>query len=305
MHSFLLTNKYLNVIILYQKAVHAQFSIGQRMGNTEIDYEKIAAYFSKSERTFRRWEKEKPSRFKMYVANYMRENELSSENDCVIMMTAAFKGGVGKSTVADALGYYLDETIILNVDIAQSAKKINACPTIDYADMYDIPISEVIDDLSSKYRYIIIDTPGDYTTETQNALPYVQKFIIPMNAGKRSRDAIETTLHTFFGEGSILSGDIPVFFFFNQFTEKEKNKEEKSAYHAANQFKKMFSEFSPSENIKLSAKLSTLGNSLTVETAEERGMSIKQLAEENANAYRSASAKINGLCKSIETFFDL
>jgi MinD-like ATPase involved in chromosome partitioning or flagellar assembly len=265
-----------------------------------VDYSGMAFFFNKSERTLRRWENEKPEIFNMMMEQYAAQEAKESNNNSIVIATVSLKGGVGKSTISDAFGFYMDDSIILNLDLAQPASQVNACPTIDYVDhIENKSVEEIIQELSQKYRYVIIDTPGDPTAEVFEALKYASKLIIPMTVGKRTRQATESTLHTFFGEGTALTGAYDVFFLFNAYTDKKKRDE------AAALFKEAYEEFKPYAAVKLNPKLGALDASNAISTAEESGKSIFQMVQENRTAYATAAKKMTVLCNQIEEHFKL
>ena len=276
----------------------------------DIDFEALALHTNKSARTLSRWIETKPVKLKILYESYLRDTEdkkVAYEKSHVILV-GSLKGGTGKSTLADSFAYYLDDSVILNIDIAQSAKDFNASPTLDYVDHFGKSLSDIIDELSKTYMYIIIDTPGDYTELTEEAIPLADKFIIPMTSGGRSRGATETTLNAFFGEESSLKGNIKAYFMFNRFVDKKKknkNDSENSPTLAVRKFKEIFSSFVPNDNIDMQANLGFFGNSLAIETAEEKKMSLIQLKKENPGAYKSAADQMSALCKKIEIFFEL
>ncbi|MDD5407151.1 MAG: hypothetical protein PHE73_09460, partial [Sulfurovaceae bacterium] len=218
----------------------------------------------------------------------------------IVIASLSLKGGVGKSTISDIFGYYLDDTVILNIDIAQPASKVNSCITIDYVDyMNEKSVEELINELSSQYRYIIIDTPGDPTKEVLETLRLATKLIIPMTIGKRTRVTTEATLETFFGEDTVLRGNYDVFFFFNAYTDRKKRDE------AAKYFNETYDTFKSSSEIQLRPKLGALDASNAIYTSEQSGKSIFELVTENALAYGPAAKKINSLCAQIEEHFGL
>lgn len=278
--------------------------MGKQPTVDEKTLEEIAAFANKSARTLRRWMDEKPSKFRIYYDNYMEElNKLDAPDHekATIIVAASLKGGVGKSTFSDALGYYLDDSIVINLDLAQSAAEVNACKTIDYVDVMD---EESIDDLitrvAQEYRYVIIDTPGEVNGVVSQALHRASKLIIPMTVGKRARKATETTLHAFFGEDTPLSGrDYDVFFIFNMFTKAGKRDE------AAELFKAAYTEFKPHAKVNIRPFLGALDASNAFSTAEEAGKSIFQLVQENRAAYEVAAKKLTAVCQLMEKHFNL
>lgn len=271
-----------------------------------IDYKGMSEYFLKSERTLRRWEEEKPEKFGLMVAEYektvgKKDNREEGKGNSTIIAAISLKGGVGKSTIASALANFLDDSVvILNLDLAQPASQINSCDTVDYVEyIEEHSVAEMLNELSKNYKYIIVDTPGDPTQEVFEALQHTTKLIVPMTVGKRTRQATESTLETFFGDSTPLSGAFDVFFFFNAYNDKKKRDE------AAQLFKDAYSAFKPSGTVKLRPKLGALDASNAIATSEETGKSIFQLVQENKLAYGMAAKKLAALCTQIEDHFGL
>lgn len=275
-----------------------------------IDYKGLALFHSMSERTLRRWETEKPGVFNVYLRQYEDSNNISSgSNDAVVIMTLSLKGGVGKSTCCDSLNHYLgseannpeeSDSVILNLDLAQSAARVNASYTIDYIDYMDqMSVSDLIESLMERYRYVIVDTPGDPTPEVLEALRYSKRIIIPMTIGERTEEATISTLNTYFGSGSSSVGEYLIYFFFNAYTDRRKRDE------ASIRFKDSYMRFKPSNEISIKSKLGSLDASNAISTVEYSGKSVFQLARENKTAYSVAAKKITALCSSIEDHFDL
>jgi len=265
-----------------------------------IDYEGMGVYFNKSSKTLRRWETEKPEKFKILAEEFLESLEGSADNECILIAIASGKGGVGKSTIADSLAYYLGDSLVINTDIAQKAGKINASETIDYVDYIDEKsIDELIDENKSKYRYIIIDTAGEITSEVLGVVSRIKNLVIPMVIGRRSREATKITLDTFFGEGTHLRGDYKLYFLFNQYKNALKRDE------SSKLFKQMYDELNIDKNVNLKARLGALDHSNAIVTAEEKGKSVISLAAENRGAYGAIMLKLNTLCSQIENFFEL
>lgn len=270
---------------------------------TDIDFEGMAVFFTKSERTLRRWATEKEAKFAIMLEEYMahKDNEsVVSGDKSNIVVALSFKGGVGKSTISDIFGFYLDDTVILNLDIGQPAAKINACPTVDYADvMNEKSVVNTIEDLLQEYRYIIVDTPGELNSDVLEVLRIANKLIIPMTIAARSIEATKSTLMTFFGDGSDLEGKYDVYFFFNNCTDRHKRAE------AIDNFKDAYAAFKPKGGLELRAKLGAFDSSNAISTAENTGKSIFQLDQENRTAYKTVTKKITALCAQIEDHLGL
>ncbi len=109
-----------------------------------------------------------------------------------------FKGGVGKSTIANLLDY--EGSIVINIDM-QNAKEINAGErTIDYFEQKEelevnTP-SELINLLEKEgVELIFIDTPGAITEEFLDVLPLLDYVILVANTNTRD---VSHTINTMF-----------------------------------------------------------------------------------------------------------
>lgn len=269
------------------------------MSNEIIDYELMGQHFGKSSRTMRRIEQDNPGKFEIMAEKFKLET--AEKRGTQIIAGISMKGGCGKSTIINALGSYLQESVVIfNLDLAQEAGDINSCPTLDYAKFIgQASVKEVMDELSLKYRYILIDTPGEISEEFLQIVDRVNHFIVPFNSGKRAREATVNTIDSYFGEGSFLSGTYRVYFLLNQYTgelRRDKAKEE---------FERAREKITLSDNIKIVARLGALKHSDAIFTMEEQGRSIDELSVENQLAYRVAQNNINKICMSIEEHFNL
>lgn len=275
-----------------------------------IDYKGMALFHCRSERTIRRWETERPSIFETMMNQYNQSNANSTTSQSGIVIVAlSLKGGVGKSTVIDNLAYVLgsdakspddSDAVVLNLDFGQSSSGINASYTIDYAEHSDqLSVSDMIENLMERYRYVLIDTPGDPTPEIAEAMCYTKKVIIPMTIGERTEEATIATLNTYFGEGAQIEGSFDMFFLFNMYTDRKKRDD------AAERFKDSYSKFVPSNGITIRPKLGSMDASNAISTAEYARKSVFQLASENKAVYAVAARKITSLCALIEDHFNL
>ena len=266
----------------------------------KIDFDEMGKYFTKSARTLRRWEKEKPQKFQIMLEEFLRETEQPTVNNNNLIVVANFKGGVGKSTTSDALAYYLDDAVVFNIDITHSSKNTNAAPTVDYAKyMEKFTVTQMIEELHKKYRYVVVDTGGEATQEVIEVVKLTRNVIIPLTVGKRAREVTINTINTFFGKNSDIQGEYKIFFLFNAYLNKKKRD---TAY---SKFSQAYKTIDKNSDIKLKSVIGTLDYSDAISTAEEEGKSIFELANENRAAYKSILGKITLLCRSIENHFNL
>ena len=107
-----------------------------------------------------------------------------------------FKGGVGKSTIANLLD--LPNKLILNLDLAQDAKSINTSQTENFYQLKEEfgieSLEEAIEGaFEAGIENIVLDTPGSLD-EFMEILDKVDYFIIPFTTGERSIDATLNTI---------------------------------------------------------------------------------------------------------------
>jgi len=107
-----------------------------------------------------------------------------------------FKGGVGKSTIANLLD--LPNKLILNLDLAQDAKSINTSQTENFYQLKEEfgieSLEEAIEGaFEAGIENIVLDTPGSLD-EFMEVLDKVDYFIIPFTTGERSIDATLNTI---------------------------------------------------------------------------------------------------------------
>lgn len=272
------------------------------------DYVEMAKYFGTSEKSLKRWEKEKPAKFDFMKEEFMEQlNRTQEENiNSKIIIVMSHKGGVGKSTVSDAFAAYLGDSVVFNLDISQPSKHVNSTDTVDYIELMDkISIMDILKKLSTQYKYIIVDTPGEIMPEVQeiikisSSLGLGSNIIMPMTIGKRSRVDTINTLEAYFENGSDLQGKFNIYFLFNIVVNKKKRKV------SAENFLNAFNNFKADKNVEIIPKLGSFDYSDAIVTAEEEGKSIFTLATENRAAYSSVLGKISGLCSNIEEHFQL
>jgi len=112
-----------------------------------------------------------------------------------VIAVVNFKGGVGKSTIANLLD--LPNKLIINLDLAQDAKTINTSQTENFYQLKeDFGIESLNEAIEGAFEAgienVILDTPGS-VSDFMEVLDKIDYFLIPFTPGERS---IETTLNT-------------------------------------------------------------------------------------------------------------
>jgi len=112
-----------------------------------------------------------------------------------IILITSFKGGVGKSTIANNLADKFANSIIFNLDFYQDAKDINTSETIN------IGMNEDINLYLKKYKnkdYIIIDAGGFDDKRLYDIS--IDLFIFPLKGGYRSVKATIDSVNTIYSK---------------------------------------------------------------------------------------------------------
>jgi len=208
-----------------------------------------------------------------------------------------FKGGVGKSTIANLLE--LPDKIILNLDIAQDAKKINTNETYNFHELkeeygIDSVKEAILGAIEGGKNNIILDTPGEISDFIET-LPLIDYFIIPFNPANRS---INTTLTTIETINSIL----------DDMVEKRKDKwcivlNRYISDSDLEELEELYNKAKKILNDKLICK-TKLKNSQVISTIERKRKTLNDLIKENPIAYGTFKKRIKELNKDLSYFFN-
>ena len=222
------------------------------------------------------------------------KEEQITDDKIKIIAIVNFKGGVGKSTIANLID--IKDSIILNIDNTQDAKKINSIETYNYIDLlneYGISSLEeiILGAKESGKKTIIIDTPGEINEIFLDILPEIDFFIVPFTIGDRSEEATISTIQTL-----------------NTILDDYENRKDKwclvlNKYLLEEHLKELDLVFKESKKIlgdRLVCK-SSLKQSLVIPTIEKKKKTINELIKDNAIAYGAFKAKVKNLNKEIKS----
>jgi len=192
-----------------------------------------------------------------------------------------FKGGVGKSTIANLLD--LPNKVVINLD-TQNAENSNYSDTINFLTLKEennIEIDELLEVLKDEGKeWIIYDTPGSITDEVLSVIDDVDYIIIPFTKGNRSK---ETTIDTIKSILEIMDNDKVKFaLVFNMYQDDEDI--EKELRPIEDWVKKILGDkYSCSATLKFSKAVSTM---------EREKKSIDELDLTNKIAYKAFKKRV-------------
>jgi len=229
------------------------------------------------------------------ISYHYMQKQLKKTKQKKVIAIVNFKGGVGKSTIANLLE--LDNKVILNLDIAQDAETINVSDTYNFYSLKEEfgieTIKEAIENgFEAGAEYMILDTPGEMN-EFLEILPEIDYFIVPFTNGERS---LKTTLDTIDTINEVL----------NSITNKRKDKWclVLNKYTKPENLKELDELYEKTKNIlkdRLQCK-TDLKFSQVVPTIEKKKISINELISQNPIAYGAFKKRIKGMNDEIYNF---
>jgi len=192
-----------------------------------------------------------------------------------------FKGGVGKSTIANLLD--LPNKVVVNLD-TQNAKNANYSDTVNYLELkseYGVNVKEAIDILKEEGKeWIVFDTPGSITEELLEIIDDIDYIITPFTKGNRSK---ETTIDSIKSILDVMDNDKVKFaLVLNMF--QDENDLEEELKPIENEVKKILNDkYNCAAVLKFSKAVSTM---------EKTKKSIEELDLTNKIAYKAFKKRI-------------
>lgn len=120
----------------------------------------------------------------------------------MIVMVCSQKGGAGKSTAATNIAALLackgNDVCLLDADKqstsanwAADREEQSSLPAIHIVQKYD-NIKKTLEDLDSRYEYVIVDAAGRDSREMRTGMLAAHKVIIPLQCSQPDLDTLET-----------------------------------------------------------------------------------------------------------------
>jgi len=201
-----------------------------------------------------------------------------------------FKGGVGKSTIANLLD--LPNKVVVNLD-TQNAKNANYSDTVNYLELkseYGVNVKEAIDILKEEGKeWIVFDTPGSITEELLEIIDDIDYIITPFTKGNRSK---ETTIDSIKSILDVMDNDKVKFaLVLNMF--QDENDLEEELKPIENEVKKILNDkYNCAAVLKFSKAVSTM---------EKTKKSIEELDLTNKIAYKAFKKRIKDMNEKLRS----
>lgn len=275
----------------------------------EYSHTKIAEFIGKSEGTIRNMMKKSPQAYMEIIEKYKKYLiEVNIMNQKKTIAVISFKGGVGKSSIANIISNRIKNSTILNIDFGQIASSVNSATTIDFgassegeqALSEDHSVSEILELLleDDECDVVIIDTPGDISEEFLDIIEKVDHFILPFKPGPRSSNGTLETYKAIFGEGYI-SGHHKLSVVVNEYVSDEERDQEIRA------MKEAFALITLPDDLKVDISYTSLKVTMVMRTMEKTASSIDTLSAKNKMAYKAAKKRFDALSDDIIEHLEL
>ena len=206
-----------------------------------------------------------------------------------IVAIVNFKGGVGKSTIANLLD--LPNKVVVNLD-TQNAKNSNYSETLNYLELkqeYGININETIELLKEEGKeWIVFDTPGNISEDLLEVIDKIDYVIVPFTKGKRSK---ETTIDSINSLVEIMDNDNVKFTLILNMYQDEKDIDEELKPIEEEAREILQNQLKCSIGLKFSKAVSTI---------EKEQKSIDELDLTNKIAYKAFKKRVNEMNKQLK-----
>jgi len=200
-----------------------------------------------------------------------------------VIVIAGFKGGVGKSTIADRLAEMLDNSLVISLDFYQDAVEYNSSKTVNLSQEENL--NSYLSKNKNNIKYFIIDAGGfnDKRLSTIN----IDLLIIPTKSGYRS---IKTSVDSLVTLSPL---DVPIMFILNDYMQ------EKELQETIN----ILEEILHITNLDLEKfYLFGITHSNAIKTCENKNASLAELSAQSAflaNSYKKVIQRFKELADEV------
>jgi len=218
-----------------------------------------------------------------YIVIQMYYNSIAKKDGrMAVVLIASFKGGVGKSTIANFLAEKLKNSYVLNLDLYQDNEDFNSSKTINIA------ADETLKDKIKDSDICIIDAGGFDDSRLYDI--DVDLFVFVTRTDYRSIKTTVDTAATMLAKSN--SNKKKVMFVINQY---ENDKELERAVEMLQEILSISGDIEADDFYSVAIKKS---NAIT--TAINNKMSLEELYKSNKAAYKKVNEEFEEFAKEVE-----